>query len=102
MLLYPSMPDLQTDTEAQITVRDMLCSICWKHLTIHHAPDRMNLVLCCHCGKLTKGYVSKAWVEHRRAESLSELLEVERFYPELAGKKKSSQTADDINHDLGF
>lgn len=89
------------DQDAQITVRDMVCSICWGSLIIHHAPDRMNKVLCRSCGDKTRGYVSKAMVEHRRAESLAELIEVKRAYPELAGEKEKL-APDEIDEQLGF
>lgn len=93
--------DLLNDQEAQITVRDMVCSICWGNLAIHHAPDRMNSVLCRTCGENTRGYVSKSWAEHRRAEGQAELLEVKRAYPELAGEKETL-AADEIDKQLGF
>ncbi len=94
------MTDLLNDRDAQITVRDMVCSTCWGSLGIHHAPDRMNKVLCRSCGESTRGYVSKAMAEHRRAESLGELLEVKRAYPELAGKE--TPALDEIDNQLGF
>ncbi|KKM95298.1 hypothetical protein LCGC14_1189740 [marine sediment metagenome] len=96
------MTDPQTDTEAQITVRDMVCSTCWGSLAIHPAPDRMNNVLCRSNCEETKGYVSKAWAEQEGSKRKSELLEVQRAYPELAGKQKLDQTEDDINDSLGF
>jgi hypothetical protein len=39
--------------------------------------------------------------EHRRAESLAELIEVKRAYPELAGEMKPP-APDEIDKQLGF
>ena len=97
-------PELLDDKQAQITKRDMVCSICWRSLVIYHAPDRMNEVLCREHGKDTPGYVSKAWAERQKAEQQADFRDVKRAYPELAEGEGHTPAADEDESDkqLGF
>lgn len=48
-------------------VRDHLCRQCWQPLIILAAPDRQYKVVCSACGEGER-FVSKAYVERRRAD----------------------------------
>lgn len=94
------MIDPLEERDAQLTVRDMVCSICGGSLVEHFVKGRgrLSLVLCRSCEKDTMGYISRAVYARRKAQAMADMAEVKRFYSD----EKNESDEDEINKQLGF
>ena len=74
------------------TVRTQCCAQCYGPL-VERYVDGQFVVVCpknCQPG----GFVSKEFAERRKSESLGELYEVERLYPQLRKKRTHISNED--------
>lgn len=96
--------DPLNDVLAEVTVRDYVCSNCWRDLVKYPVKGtRSWLVLCRSCGESTKGYVTRWYAESRRSESRADLPDVSRMLQE-AGIIESPprKSEEQILKELGF
>lgn len=106
------MVEIQTDVEAQKTVRDCACSACWGHLVLFPADpppgveakagEHFARALCGVCGEATRGYVSKRYVERKLAESRAEAFEVRQALKGAIPSLATRVTAQEALSDLGY
>ena len=91
------------DALAATTIRDYACSNCWGHL-LRHPVDSGWLVLCHRCGEETRGYVTKSFVELKRAENLGEAGEVNDLLTGLGiiEKPHAGKSEEQLLKELGF
>ncbi len=91
------------DGLADKTIQAYICSQCWGHLVKFPAPNRLWWVVCAECGEETIGYVTKAFVERRQAESFGDKAEAKMALrdaiPWLRTPKRESA---EILKELGF
>jgi len=90
--------------EAQRMVQRYCCSACWSHLLTFNRPGKGLYVLCPDCGDKTPGYVSKSWVERRKAESLAEAYSAKQNLKDALPflNKTAKQSAESILAEIGF
>lgn len=67
-------------------VATCVCAQCWGPLVERHVGD--TDVVACPKGCQPGGYVTRAWADKRRSESLVELDEVSQNYPQWAKREK--------------
>ena len=91
---------------ALITLRDYVCSRCWGHLDRLPLPNSSWAVVCLKCdpdGSLEIVYVTKAYAERRRAESLAEKQEVTALLENIGVMEKPKRrSTNEILKELGF
>ena len=93
-----------SSNEAQRTVNRYCCSACWSHLLTFNRPGKGLFVLCPDCGDKTPGYVSKYWVEKRKAESHADAYEAKHNLREALPNLNptAKKQAADILAEIGF
>lgn len=106
------MVETVTEIQAQKIIRDMACSACWGHLIEQPAEppvgitplagEHFSRVICPICGDGTRGYVSKAYVERRLAESRAEAAEAREALKGAMPSLARSFTQAEALADLGF
>lgn len=89
-----------TNAQAQVTVRDFVCSSCYGPLRMAFAPDGLYIVECVQCLGDTPGFVSKHHAERRKSESFFERVEAEQNLAEVFGRKPIP--IKDILKELGY
>ena len=90
-------------TQAQLTVRDYGCATCWGHLLQRHEGTE-TVVECAKYGGEHEGYVTKAFVERRRAESQGEAHEATELLESLGiiDSPHKGKSPNQIISELGF
>lgn len=85
---------------SQTTIRDYVCAHCYGHLVRFIEPDGYR-VECYQCGS-DQGYVTKAYAERRRLESIAEKAEVTSLLQSLGVLPKERKSNEQILSELGF
>lgn len=88
------------DVQADLTIRDYVCSACWSHLVKYPAPERLWFCKCSQCDDDTPGYVTKFYAESRRGNSMADkadaLINLKDLFP------RPQRTEQEVLSDLGF
>lgn len=89
---------------ADYTVLHYLCSGCYGHLRHLFAPGRLYYVECGKCGKDTRGFVSKSFVEQRRSDSIAEAMEVRPMLQEagIIDSPNKGKSPEDLLREMGY
>jgi hypothetical protein len=87
---------------ALLTIRDYVCSNCWRDLIQLPANNQKWLVQCRSCQEQTKGFVTKYFAESRRAESRVELMEARTMLQEMGIMPKSGKTEAELLREMGY
>jgi len=91
--------DIMDDT---YLVRRYVCARCWSGLLIVKRKDEPEHIECGnHANCDGKGYVTKRYADRRRVESVAELAEVKKNYPELF-TPKVKKTEKEILAMMGY
>jgi hypothetical protein len=82
------------------TVRDYVCSACWGHLLEFYEPCDQSRV---RCGKYPehRGFVTKYYVEHRRSDSVGEMLDVNYTFRKIIPGLSSGKSPEEILEEIG-
>ena len=88
---------------AERTVKRYVCSACWGHLTQKHA-DNGNLIECHSCKEETPGFVTKAFAERRREESIGEKMDTTKMLREVGGIENphAGKSTKQLLSEMGF
>lgn len=86
---------------AERTQRDYLCAVCWGHLILKPAGNRLYAVECAKYGHAHEGFVTKTFAEHQRSDSVGELAEARWNLADILGLRENKTEAE-IMKDLGF
>ncbi len=92
---------IETPEMAEKIQRDYCCAGCYGHLNLYHADNRMTRVVCDNCGD-GRGFVTKRFVEQRRADNIGEAIDVRQMLQSAGVVKYTKRTADQILSELGF
>lgn len=91
---------------AILTAARYVCSACWGELEVTPASEGSHLarVHCKRCGLETKGYVTKAYAERRRQESMGDLINTSRMMKSLGmiEDPNKGKPASQLLAELGF
>ena len=86
--------------DATRTQQRYCCAGCWGHLTIWSVRGTSDVRLACHkCGD-GRGFVTKAYAERRRSESLAEAAEAKSLLRKIGVLPKSTQTVTETLKEL--
>jgi DNA-directed RNA polymerase subunit RPC12/RpoP len=98
------IPEPMSNADAQRTMQRYCCSGCWSHLNTYNRPGKGLYVLCPDCGDKTPGYVSKSWVERRKAESHAEAYEAKRNLRDALPflNETAKKSAEELLAEIGF
>ena len=88
---------------AQKIVRDYVCSKCWGHL-IARIENGEYVIECATDGQEHSGFVTKYYVERRRAESLGEYIEANDLLNKIGVTKSphAGKTSKQLLDELGY
>ncbi len=97
------MIELMDYPNAQRTVRDCVCSLCWGVLVMHPAADRLFKVECADCKHDTVGYVTKHYVDECRHKSAQDLKDAKKTLEDVGViAKPEKKTTEQLIKELGF
>ena len=87
----------------QKIIRDYVCSKCWGHLNARVSGDEL-VVECASDPQEHSGFVTKHYVEQRRAESLGEYIEANELLKSIGVTKNphAGKSADQLIKELGY
>jgi hypothetical protein len=89
--------------QATETVRDYVCARCYGPIAAHFNALRVWVVCANHGTRCNgSGYVTKAWAERQRSNSIGEAMEVRFTLRDIIPSKHAGKSEEQLLKELGF